>query len=515
MRLRVGVACDVGARLDWRGACVDQLAAVPGVEIALSIEGRGRGPLELTPSQLAAFRDARLDAIVCLAGAPPPAGLADAARYGAWSLHHGDGNAYSRSPITAWAPHCARPVLDAALIATLADGRTLALQRGCLRVTLDRWPASIAVGLRSAAQWPAKVCREALDFAESPLARGVDVAFAAAPPRSGWRALRRGGARAVEGGRRFLRGTLYRLREDQWAIGIVRAPIHAFLDAPVERPVAWLPEPSRDAFLADPFALPSANGVAILAERLDRQARRGEICAVASADGHNFGPPSAVLALPTHLSYPYVFESDGVLYCIPEMHQSGATRLFEVAPHPQPWRFAATIIDGVAAIDPTILRHDGRFWLFFTTNADSNGTLHLWWATELAGPWRPHRRNPVKYDPRSSRPAGAPFAHDGQLFRPAQDCSETYGGAVRINRILRLTTDEFEEQTVAVVRPDANGPYPSGLHTLSPLGDRTLIDGKRQRWRNPLARRGFVASEPDALREALERLRTAGRGANP
>ena len=48
-----------------------------------------------------------------------------------------------------------------------------------------------------------------------------------------------------------------------------------------------------------------------------------------------------------------------------------------------------------------------------------------------------------------------------------------------INRIRRLTPSEFEEEPVASVEPDKSGPYPEGLHTLSKVGDFTLVDGKR------------------------------------
>ena len=49
-----------------------------------------------------------------------------------------------------------------------------------------------------------------------------------------------------------------------------------------------------------------------------------------------------------------------------------------------------------------------------------------------------------------------------------------------INRIRRLSPSEFEEdEEVASVEPDKAGPYPEGLHTLSKVGDLTLVDGKR------------------------------------
>jgi hypothetical protein len=215
--------------------------------------------------------------------------------------------------------------------------------------------------------------------------------------------------------------------------------------------------------------------------------------------------------LPAHLSYPFLFEHEGVLCCLPELAQSDGIQLFQQVPATGEWRFARTLLDGVAGVDPTLVRHDQRLWLFCTTLEQSEAALHVHWAHALAGPWHPHRRNPVKFDVRSARPAGAPFEHQGQLFRPSQDCSETYGGAVRINRIVRLTPDDYEEEAVAVLRPDANGPYPAGMHTLSAAGDWTLIDGKRRRWLLPWQPRGFAPADAQALRQALAALQRDDR----
>ena len=81
---------------------------------------------------------------------------------------------------------------------------------------------------------------------------------------------------------------------------------------------------------------------------------------------------------------------------------------------------------------------------------------------------------------RSSRPAGTPFRIEGALYRPAQDCSRTYGGAVAINRVDELSPTGFEERLVTRLCPDPAGPYPTGLHTICAAGDQTIIDGKRQ-----------------------------------
>ena len=107
--------------------------------------------------------------------------------------------------------------------------------------------------------------------------------------------------------------------------------------------------------------------------------------------------------------------------------------------------------------------------------------------------------NPVKFDVHSSRPAGTPFWHNGSLYRPAQDSSRTYGGAIVINRITKLTLDEFQEETAIHLDPFRHTRYPDGWHTLSAAGSITVLDGKRMAFIPTLSAR--------RLRHKLGRLR--------
>jgi hypothetical protein len=144
------------------------------------------------------------------------------------------------------------------------------------------------------------------------------------------------------------------------------------------------------------------------------------------------------------------------------------------------WTEEATLIEGIAVLDPTVVRHDGRWWMFGTdSEVDPEGKLFLWSAPELLGPWEPHPANPVKADIRSGRPAGTPFVVDGELYRPAQDSSLGYGSAVVICRVTRLTREEFAEVPVARFAPPPGDPYARGRHTLAGAGGLTAVDGKR------------------------------------
>src|SRR5207249_2981148 len=138
------------------------------------------------------------------------------------------------------------------------------------------------------------------------------------------------------------------------------------------------------------------------------------------------------------------------------------------------WTKVATLITGVAAIDPTIFLYEGRWWLM-CTDKEQNAFVNLfaWYAQDLFGPWKPHGANPIKTDIHSARSAGTPFVHEGFLYRPAQDCSMTYGGRIVLNRVIRLTPRDFEEEQAAIIEPYADSAFPDGVHTISAAGDIT------------------------------------------
>jgi hypothetical protein len=154
------------------------------------------------------------------------------------------------------------------------------------------------------------------------------------------------------------------------------------------------------------------------------------------------------------------------------------------------------------------LRFNGKWWLFCTSGkgprSGDQSHLYIWHAPDLFGPWTPHGVNPVKIDVRSARPAGPFFEHDGQLYRPAQDCSRTYGGALRINRVEKLTELEFEETVVGRIRPPT-GAYSRGIHTLSSAGEWCIVDAKRYVF-NPS---GILTICKDAARAVMRANRIA------
>ncbi len=285
---------------------------------------------------------------------------------------------------------------------------------------------------------------------------------------------------SVRSVREFLREEYERaFRHDHWNIGIVNAPIQTFLEPDAAPDVRWLFPPEPGKYYADPFGLTRDGTTDIFFEEFDFRSNKGAISRVHEGSDGRFSRPSVAIDVPFHVSYPFLIEREGSVYCVPETSHGREIGLYRAVEFPQRWAKVATLVPEVAGVDSTILEHEGIFWLFCTDLDDGPfSKLRVWYAPDLFGPWRAHPANPVKTDIRSARPAGTLFRVDGDLYRPAQDCSSTYGGSITLNRIVRLTTTEYREERVATVPPVRDGPYSHGIHTLSSVGDQTLVDGK-------------------------------------
>jgi hypothetical protein len=269
-------------------------------------------------------------------------------------------------------------------------------------------------------------------------------------------------------------------RHAHWHVGLVDAPIQSFLEPHVDPVVRWLPLPEPGTYYADPFGLRVGDTTEILLEVFDFRSDRGAISWIREGPDGRASRPSMVFDFPYHVSYPFLLERKGSVYCILETGMRREVSLYRAIDFPLKWTKAATLIQGVAALDSTVVEWDGMFWLMCTyLNDGPVSKLRIWYAPDLLGPWTAHPSDPAKTDITSARPAGTPFVADGALYRPAQDCSTTYGGAVVVNRILELTPTKFREERVATVGPFREGPYRHGIHTLSSAGDRTLVDGMR------------------------------------
>jgi hypothetical protein len=276
---------------------------------------------------------------------------------------------------------------------------------------------------------------------------------------------------------------------DIWKLGIVDAPLAEVIASGLEnRAIHWIEEPAAFAFLADPFGIERAGQLHVFAEAYDYRARLGRIDVLTFDRSLSLVDRRPCLREPWHLSYPIVIEDAGERWMLPEAYRSGQLTLYRASDFPYSWAPAVTIELPACAVDATPFQHDGLWWLLYasTPSPGRPASLHLAFAEQLRGPWRAHPSSPLSDDPRGSRPGGTPLVVNELLCAPMQDCSVTYGGAVRPLWFDRLTPNEVSWRLGEPIGPPASaGAFRDGLHTLSAVGTRTLIDVKRieRSWR--------------------------------
>ncbi|MGI8836182.1 MAG: glucosamine inositolphosphorylceramide transferase family protein [Pyrinomonadaceae bacterium] len=237
--------------------------------------------------------------------------------------------------------------------------------------------------------------------------------------------------------------------------------------------------PPKDRFWADPFPVRQGDRYFVFFEEFVYRKDKAHISVMEFKKGEGPTEPVTVLERPYHLSYPFIFEWEGNQYMIPETGSNNRVELYRCKSFPNEWEFESVLLEANNPTDATLIEASGRWWMFVTiaepgvsVNWDE---LHVFHAETPLGPWTPHRRNPVKSDVRSSRPAGRMFHKNGSLYRPAQDCSRRYGYAIAINEVKRLTPDDYFEQEVSRITPEWHESI-IGAHTLNSVDDLTVID---------------------------------------
>lgn len=293
---------------------------------------------------------------------------------------------------------------------------------------------------------------------------------------------------------------------DIWRVGIIKAPMVEVITKGVGY-VHWLEEEPSFKFLADPFGLYQDEKLYVFAEGYDYRDRHGRIEVLVFDDKTlKLLDRAVVLEEPWHLSYPILIKDQGNIYMLPEAYKSGKTTLYKAVQFPYQWEPVFEFSFPETVIDPSIFFHDGLWWMFYTP-ADSGysrqSVLSVAFSESLMGPWQLHPQNPVRITPASSRPGGSVLVTDDGIILPTQDCTRTYGGGLSFLKITSLTPEKFEAHVVKHLNANDGvfGSYCHGVHTLSAMGEYTLIDAKR------MAESAFERLKIDALYQLKKKLK--------
>ncbi len=276
----------------------------------------------------------------------------------------------------------------------------------------------------------------------------------------------------------FVKRQRARLFSERWRIGVVNAPLSAWLAPDFVPDIRWITPQEGHRYRADPVAMPGTG--ALFCEEFNELTGIGRLVRLRlNAQEQVIGSEVHALQDNSHVSFPQLLQDQGRVLGLLESSASRTCVLYNVNVHGL-WQRRCALLDDVSAIDPTLFVHEGRYWLAYTDgDLGEHDNLCLRHADTLDGPWVPHPKNPVQMGLCGSRMAGAFFTHEGALYRPAQDCQNAYGAGLFIHRVTRCSPTEYREEVVRHFLPDPKGPCPDGLHTLAAWGERTLVDGKR------------------------------------
>ena len=246
--------------------------------------------------------------------------------------------------------------------------------------------------------------------------------------------------------------------------------------------------------IADPFPVRHETKEYVFAEKFSAVDNFGKICCY---ELDSRGMPYreiGTLESPHHRSYPCILEFDGEKYMTCEAVENNELVVFQCTDFPYRWEPCSVVASDRSYSDPTLFWFNGFWWVMATAYdkySSGNSTLYAWHSKNgIRGPWTAHAKNPIKCDISNTRSAGTPFLSEGRFYRPAQDCSKTYGRAIVMNEILQLDPNNFREREIRKIQ--AHSDLPKGIHHISGQDGCTFIDGRRSIFMPSLALRKIL-----------------------
>lgn len=259
--------------------------------------------------------------------------------------------------------------------------------------------------------------------------------------------------------------------EKKWRVSLAPAdPGGAALDGapdafPPKEKWRTLPVARDYVFYADPFF--SAEPEGILVEALSRRTGLGELLLIGGD-----GKEKRISTERGHHSYPFTFHEGGRQLLLPEIASWSEPQIFTIGEDGMQPAGRLRLEQPDRIVDPTLLRHEGRFYLFGNRATVGSNALYLWSSDALDAPFRLHPLSPIRVTPRGARMAGSLVRSGGRLLRFGQDFLSGYGNGIFIFEVEELSADRFRERQIGAIRFERH----QGPHTLNWKDGELLFD---------------------------------------
>lgn len=264
--------------------------------------------------------------------------------------------------------------------------------------------------------------------------------------------------------------------QNAWTIGFVEGDESVFVeDKPFE--VHWVKNPYSDRWFADPFILDVTDSyIYVLVEEFYDPIFRGRISKLTiNRKGYSIEKSECVLELPTHLSFPSIRRGGKKIFIIPENSESGQSVEYEYEPNTNKCEKSRVICE--KPLTDAILTNLFGNELIFTTIFPSHDKLEVFSKNEDEEFF--HKEDTVSFEEDIARNAGDWFEYKGDIYRPAQDCTKVYGGAIILQKVIKNEKGFTFENIKRIESTSAK--YNIGCHTLNTYKGITVLDAKAKR----------------------------------
>ncbi len=406
-----------------------------------------------------------------------------AAKHGVWSFHHGDEMHYRGGPVSFWELfHKASS--NGAILQKLTEkiDAGYILKKGKFKLFAHSYAHSVNHVLYGTSSWISAVIRS-IQYNDKQV--------------SNWRLSEtKAKINKVPANQQVIQFAFQQLMArisyylktylfmEIWQTGFANIDNPRDLKSIKNKDITWIKNPNRNTYYADPF--PSSNVdtndlQAVYVEEYAYTSLKGKITKLSiNHVGEVVSSHEVMKEQKLHASFPNHFSYQENEYLLPEISAKGGLHIFKKSG--ENWSELPVDFPDLPVVDPSLVYYQNRWWVFFTESKYSNESLMIFHSEHMEGPYQAHIQNPVKIDISSSRPAGKPFVVDGQLYRPAQNSTGTYGNGLQMMKIMELTPEHFDEESIdSVSGYELKGQF-AGIHTWNTIDNLVLLDAKFYRF---------------------------------
>ena len=197
--------------------------------------------------------------------------------------------------------------------------------------------------------------------------------------------------------------------------------------------------PIDSGWIADPFLLEYQNEHYLFAEYVS--GKKGEIAYYRFINNKPVFQ-KVIISENYHLSYPCVFTHGADVYIIPESADNHSIDLYKAVSFPDRWEKVSQLAEGIY-YDTTYVNYKGKDYLI--TYSPKKGIFELEVLKFDVDSGKAEKLAELQYKENIGRPAGRVYLENGELIRPAQDCSRKYGESLLFYRVDGLEAGEFSE----------------------------------------------------------------------